>query len=104
MVSYIFLKIIYLGCSPIKQSTSLGENQTQCLKQRRMIAILVFVIFPLIVTGKVIYAFSLLTESGQTKAGAFIEFEKMQWVSRYGSSHTILEMLWRHDLARFSIS
>jgi len=104
MVSFILLKIIHLGCTPIKRTTSVGGNQTRYSKQRRMIAALLFIIFPLIVIGKVIYAFSLLTESGQTKAAAFIEFEKIQWVSRYGSSHTILKVLWMHDLARFSIS
>ena len=105
MVSFICLKICYLGYCPTNQvSTSSGVKQTYYLKQRRMIAALTVIIFPLIVNGKVIYAFSLLTASGQSKAGPFIEFERMRWVSHFGTSSTFLEMMWKHDLARFSIS
>lgn len=105
MIVFICFKSVYLACYPTNQViTSSVENIIYYLKQRSMITALIVIISPLLLTVKIIYAFSLLTASGQCKASSFVKYERIHWERFYEISNNIIKTLWNHDLARFSVS
>lgn len=96
LVAQIILNILQLGCWPRQ------GNESQ-----KILASILFVVFPLSAIGKVIFALSLLTKLGQTKSLPFVHFEELEW-DKFCNSRTSMNGLvcavpfFRYDLFRFA--
>lgn len=71
---------------------------------QRMTAVVLFPTFPLIMTGKLVYAWMLLSIEGQEKCAPFFQFEETLWESRCRDQNGLISicgagLFLKHDLA-----
>ena len=96
LVALLILDIFHLGCWP--------KVDLSHLESQRSLASILLVVFPLSVIGKIIFALSLFTKSGQAKALSFMQFEELEWGSFCDKSNGLVctSNLLKYDLVRFA--
>ncbi len=97
LVLVLIVNIVHLGCWP---------RTDHCyIDYQRSLASILIIIFPLLALGKVVFALSMLTDLGQSKAYWFIKFENREWDKFCSNSYGLvcINAMLKHDLIRFSV-
>ena len=104
LVLMILFNIVHLSCCNPCQSSKDSKQSINDEKLRRMTASLFIPILPLLVTGKLVFAWSLLTLEGQVKAIPFLKFEHDRWVgSHCGFGSCLVRRICHYDLVRSTV-
>jgi len=69
----------------------------------RSIASTLLLLFPISSVGKIMFALSLLTRYGQTKAIPYMDFERLQWESFCNSKICEVVSFLKYDLSRYAV-
>ena len=91
-VAMLGLNILHLGSWP--------ESRTRQLNGKRSLASMLLVVFPLFSIGKVAFAISLFSESGQQKASPYMDFENTK-LDKFCNESNELACYLRFELVRF---
>lgn len=102
LVLMILSNVVYLSCCPPCQPNKDSKQTIDNEELRRMILSLFIPMLPLLVIGKVVFAWSLLTLDGQVKASPFLNFEHDRWVGSHCAFKwsCLVGRIFQHDLVR----
>jgi hypothetical protein len=78
------------------------RNDPKLQGMTRSIVSTLFLLFPILSMGKIMFALSLLTRSGQAKAVHFMDFERLQWESFCNANFCQVFSFLEYDLSRYT--
>ncbi len=104
--SLFLASTVFLGLNIINLIGDSGSDSRHQYDSRRFTLVAILIIaYPVVSLGKVIYALSLLTRDGQTKALPYIQYERDEWLdwTKQSSLPGCIGYLLQFDLLRFTI-